>query len=376
MDRFIQGLWPSIRHRQTQRRRGQHTQRAGQHGGGIGQQVAEQVVGHDNIELLGPAAQLHRAGVGIHVGQLDVGIFLVVNLCHDLPPEHTGFHHIGLFHGTDLVATAAGEFKRRPRDAGNFGFRVALGVDANAFVAFHVDATRFAKVDARGQFAHDHDVQTGNDLFLERREIGQRVKALRRTQVAEQVHFLAQTQQTAFRFDTEVEVIILRATDGPQQDGIDLLGFGHRFVSQWRAVSVIGAAADQILGHVKRHVALVTIPDDDALHLGHDFGADAVSGEDQKGRVRHGCASLAVCGLTPRNAPRGQDQVSSRSSPAASMFHTRRIRGVWRIAAWAVSRTGRTGRSSSRSILATSGLPAAMLSCANPTLPPDRTNAQ
>ena len=45
------------------------------------------------------------------------------------------------------------------------------------------EAARVAERDARGQLAHDHDVQTGDDVLFQRRKIGQRVKALRGAQV-------------------------------------------------------------------------------------------------------------------------------------------------------------------------------------------------
>ena len=73
----------------------------------------------------------------------------------------------------------------------------------DAFVAFLEDAARLAEVDARGQFADDDDVQTGDDLALQAGEIGQRVKALRRAQVRKQVHLLAQTQKAALGFDAK-----------------------------------------------------------------------------------------------------------------------------------------------------------------------------
>ena len=56
----------------AERGRGQHAERARQHGGLVGKHVAEQVVGDDDVELLGVAHQLHGAVVGEDVLELDV----------------------------------------------------------------------------------------------------------------------------------------------------------------------------------------------------------------------------------------------------------------------------------------------------------------
>jgi hypothetical protein len=47
-----------------------------------------------------------------------------------------------------------------------------------------MDAARLTEIDARGQLAHDHDVEPGDHVLLERREVGQRVEALRGRRLA------------------------------------------------------------------------------------------------------------------------------------------------------------------------------------------------
>ena len=46
--------------------------------GEVRKEVAEEVVGDDHVELLGPAGELHGAGVGVHVGQFHVRVLGVV----------------------------------------------------------------------------------------------------------------------------------------------------------------------------------------------------------------------------------------------------------------------------------------------------------
>ena len=51
-------------------------------------------------------------------------------------------------------------------------------------------------------------------------------------------------------------------------------------------MGVVGAAADEVLLDVEGQAVGVE-PADDLPDLGHDLGADAVAGEDEKGRAGH-----------------------------------------------------------------------------------------
>ena len=97
----------------------------------------------------GQRVELHRAGVGVHVAELDVGVLGGVHLGDDLAPEHARLHHVGLLHRADLVRRGAAPARRPTRgDPGDLALGVALGVDADALVALGEDAARLAEVDA------------------------------------------------------------------------------------------------------------------------------------------------------------------------------------------------------------------------------------
>jgi hypothetical protein len=100
---------------------------AGQHRGEVRQEIAEQVVGDDHVELLGPAGQLHRAGIGIHVRQLHIRILAVVHFLHHLAPQDARFHHVGLFHRADLVVALPRQAEGGAGHAGDLGFRYSAG---------------------------------------------------------------------------------------------------------------------------------------------------------------------------------------------------------------------------------------------------------
>ena len=130
MDRLVERAPAPGRIGRAERGRGQHAERARQHGGAIGEQVAEQIVGDDDVELLGLAHQLHGAIVGVHVAELDVGIFGVVQLLHLLAPEHAALHDVGLLDRADLAAALARQLEGDAGDAHDLGGRVDLGIDA------------------------------------------------------------------------------------------------------------------------------------------------------------------------------------------------------------------------------------------------------
>jgi len=71
----------------AERSGGQHAERAGEHGGNVGENVAEEIVGDHDVELFWRADQLHGRVVGQDVVQRDIGIVLADALDHFVP-EH------------------------------------------------------------------------------------------------------------------------------------------------------------------------------------------------------------------------------------------------------------------------------------------------
>ncbi len=285
--------------------RRQKADRAGQHRGLVRQDVAEQVVGDDHVELLGVLHQLHGGVVGQHVLQLDVGVFALVQIGHDLAPEEAGVHHIGLLGRGHLVAAAPRQLEGDPRHP----LDLALGVDLQVIPALlagrgvRIDAL-VAEIDPRGQLAHDHDVEAGDDLALQGRGVGQGFEADRRTQVGEGVHRLAQVQEARFRTLVARIVGPLRPADRAHQDGggvqRQLLGlFGQR-----RVMQVVAGPAEGALIDVELQARVLAHPGRHAAHLGDHLGADAVAGQEQQGgAVGQGHELLLIQRRHPRACP-------------------------------------------------------------------------
>lgn len=57
-----------------------------QHGRLVGQDISEDISGDHDVELLGPADELHRRVVHVLVRQLHLRV-LVVHLDHHIPPQ-------------------------------------------------------------------------------------------------------------------------------------------------------------------------------------------------------------------------------------------------------------------------------------------------
>ena len=123
-----------------------------------------------------------------------------------------------------LFCALAGELEGGAGDAGDLALGVALGVDADPLVALGEDAARLAEVDAGGELADDEDVEAGDDVALERGEVGERVEALGGAEVGVEVHLLAQAQEAALGLEREVELVVLRAADRAEENGVGRLG--------------------------------------------------------------------------------------------------------------------------------------------------------
>ncbi len=128
--------------------------------------------------------------LGIVLGKID----------HDLAPQLGAFQYIGLVDGTHPTVALGGDLEGDAANAPNLRLGVDQGVVSLTLAAVELTHTaRLTEVHAAGQFAHDHDIQAGDDFRLERRGIGQLRVQNRRPQIGEQAHAGAQTEQTLFR---------------------------------------------------------------------------------------------------------------------------------------------------------------------------------
>ena len=195
---------------------------------------------------LGVAHELHGAGVGQDVLQLDVLDLPGVHGGDDLVPQHAGAHDVALLGRVHLVLALAGEVEGDAGDALDLARGVDGGVDgALLAVLQRDDLLGLAEVGAAGQLAQDQDVEAFDVLAPERGGFGERGIADGGTQVGEQVEVLAQAQQAGLGAVLVGDLVPLRPADGAEHDGIGGFRLGQRLAVERHAVLVDGRAADQ-----------------------------------------------------------------------------------------------------------------------------------
>ena len=213
-----------------------------------------------------------------------------MHLGDHLVPEHAGFHDVALFHRGQLVAALARQIEGDPGDALDLIGVVDLGIDGALLAVAEIgDGLRLAEIDPAGELAHDHDVEALDHLALQAGGVRQRRIAHRRTQIGEQAEVLAQPQQPGLGARLIGNAVPFRAADRAEDHGVARPSACAMVASVMLCLAgVIGRAADQALLGLEMRDALRVEPVDQALHLRHHFGADAVAGEKQQFVGRHG----------------------------------------------------------------------------------------
>ena len=273
----------------AQRSGRQHAEGAGEHGGDIGEDIAEQIVGDDHVILLGPAHELHGAVVGQHMFKGHIGIAFGLNAGDDFVPQHAGLHHVALFGGGHAVLAGAGEFESHAGDALDFIGVIDLRIDGALLAIAEIgDGFGFAEINAAGQFAHDEDIEAVNKFALEGRGFGKRRIADGGAQIGKEAQILAQAQEACFGAVDIGDLVPAGAAHGAKENRIGSLRFFHILFGNGFAMGIIGAAADKAAVGLEFGDALPVHPGNDGFNLGHDFRADTVTGEEEEIMGGHG----------------------------------------------------------------------------------------
>jgi len=257
-------------------RRGQHAERAGDLGGLVRQDVAEQVLGDDHVEAARVPHQQHRARVHELVDQRHVGEALGHLLDH-LHPELRGLEHVGLVHVRHVLAAPARRLEGHPADAGDLDLVVHHRVARLALAADDAHPARLAEVQAAGQLAHHQQVDAVDDLGAQRRGLDQRREHAGGTQVGVQAQLLADAQQALLGAPVHRQRVPLRPAHGAEQHGTALLGQRHRLVAQRRPVGVDRRPADPLVGELELQPVARRHRLQRAPRLAGHLGADPVA---------------------------------------------------------------------------------------------------
>src|SRR5207247_135890 len=121
---------------------------------------------------LGVAHQLHRAVIGVHERQFEIAVISIAHPLGDLAPQPPRFHDIGLVDFADTAAALSRQLAGDAYDALDLSLAVDFRVDAPAAsVGQGLDPARRAEIDPAGQLAHDHQIETGDEVALEARRV-------------------------------------------------------------------------------------------------------------------------------------------------------------------------------------------------------------
>lgn len=134
----------------------------------------------------------------------------------------------------------------------------------------------FAEIDIAVEFAHDHQVDRARHLGPQRAVRFQPRKYLGRTQIGEQAQLLAHAQHCLFGAQMPLQPVACRIAHRTEQDRIAFPHQRQRLGRQRMAMYAPGGCAHQPV--MQFHLRQIERAQH-AHRLGHDFGADAVTGK-------------------------------------------------------------------------------------------------
>ena len=129
----------------------------GEHGRLVGEDVAEHVLGHDDVERARRRDEAHRARIDELVLEAHARL-LRRHLDGDLAPQARRLEHVRLVDRRQQLASAQRETEREAHDAAHLLVGVLERVDRARAIAHLLSQARLAEVEAARELAHEEDV--------------------------------------------------------------------------------------------------------------------------------------------------------------------------------------------------------------------------
>ena len=168
------------------------------------------------------AQQFHGGGIDKQVAQFDVRV-LLAHRCNRLAPQLHGLEHVGLVHRAHFPLALACGAEGHVRDPFDFGLAVAHGVDAMApAVRADRDAARLAVVNVAVEFPQDDEVESLDQLGLERRGADELGEHECRAEIGKQFQLAPKREQTKARALVARTALVAGAADRAEQDRVAL----------------------------------------------------------------------------------------------------------------------------------------------------------
>src|ERR1700737_2245807 len=150
---------------------GGNAESAGRLGGKIADDVAEEIVGDDDVELAGVADEFHGEGVDEEVAGIDFRVVGADKFEDALPEVGGKGHGVGFVaHAQAVEFAAAGELEGVADDALDAFAGVDVFLDGDFLGSSFLEEAANADVEAFGVFAEDHEVDVFAGAVAERRK--------------------------------------------------------------------------------------------------------------------------------------------------------------------------------------------------------------
>jgi hypothetical protein len=285
VDRFVQAELAVLGAPLAERRGWQQAEAPGKDRCLVRQDVAEQVLGDDDVEVGRPADQQHGARVDELVAESHVGV-LDRDLVRHPAPQPRRREHVGLVDRGDRPTPASRQVEGKADDPGDLVFGVRQGVEGGSGTRFGRRLGPVAEIDPAGQFADDDHVDAGQELGAERR--GGREGRLDgdRAQVRIQAESTAQREERLLRSDRGVRIRPRRTPDRTEQDGVGRTAGGEVLVADGDPERIDRGAADDVLRPVDHEPEPGAGDVDHAPSRSDDLRPDTVA-RDRCDAVRH-----------------------------------------------------------------------------------------
>ena len=277
MDRFVEAKGAACGAPLAERCGREHAERAGEHRRLVREDVAEEVLGDDDVECRRPGGEEHRRGIDKAVLQLHIGI-LCADLGHHLAPESTRGEDIRLVDRGESLAARSRQLEGDDGDATDLVFVVREGVDRAPAARRRLFSRRLPEVETAGQLAHHEHVDALEALCLERRRPDQLGQDRDGAKVCKEVEARAQGEERLLRAHAGVGVVPLRAAHRSEEQRVCSrrkveVGIANRYAG---GVDRTATRFDLAPGEVESELRRGRI--EHAARCCHHIGADSVAG--------------------------------------------------------------------------------------------------
>ena len=243
MDRLVQAVDAVRGPARADRRRGEHTERAGQDRRLVRQDVAEEILRHEHVERGRRAHDLHGARIDEPIVERHVRV-LGGDLVDHGPPQARGGQDVRLVHAGEPLPAPPRELEGEVDDPGNLGLRVREQVVRGARADRPRRLAPLSEIEAAGQLAHDQHVDAVEQLRPKGRGRHQRRVDAHRAEVREQAQPAAHGEQRLLGPDRRGRVVPSRAADGTEEDRVARRAGGQVLGADRDAVRVDPGPAD------------------------------------------------------------------------------------------------------------------------------------